>query len=69
MNDELWQVVSLRPLNGSELRHTSWFTHEASANEYAKWVEDGRGHVLSVRKYRLVNSTVYKNQRGNDGEL
>ena len=52
-DQELWRVRSIRPLGETEIRHTRWFINEAGAREYAKWVEDDRGKVLSIAKYVL----------------
>lgn len=49
---ELWRVVSCRGFNGRSLRHVNWFATEEAARKHAEWINDGRGQVLSIVKYR-----------------
>lgn len=49
----LWRVMSIRPWRGREIRHTNWFATEDAARAHAAWIEDGRGRVVSLLKYRL----------------
>lgn len=49
---ELWRVVSHREFLGRALRNINWFATEQAARRHAAWINDGRGKVLSVTKYR-----------------
>lgn len=54
----LWRVASLRCVNETIFRHTSWHTSECDAKRSASLVEDRGGKVLSVLKYVLESGEV-----------
>jgi hypothetical protein len=53
VNNELWQVKSIRSWMGEPLRHTSYFTSKESVNVYGDWCKKRNIEVVSVAKYVL----------------
>jgi hypothetical protein len=53
---DFWRVVCFRinPHDGSNIRHIKDFTEKGSAIQYAEWVNDGRGKVVSMAKYSMA---------------
>jgi len=50
---ELWRLSAMRFYAGEkEIRHINWFATETAAIAHRDWVNDGRGRVLSLVKYR-----------------
>jgi hypothetical protein len=52
----LWRVQSWRQFRDRRLRHTNWFATEDAARKHGAWINDGRGEVISVKKYVLDES-------------
>ena len=51
--EELWRLSAVRTHKGEkEIRHINWFSTEAAALAHRDWINDGRGRVLSIVKYR-----------------
>ncbi len=49
---ELWRLAAIRKYKDEEIRHINWFATETAAIAHRDWVNDGRGRVLSLTKYR-----------------
>lgn len=50
---ELWRLSAIRTYKGEkDIRHINWFASEAAAIAHRDWINDGRGRVLSLVKYR-----------------
>lgn len=50
----LYRVTSLREACGRTITHVRWFTQDDRADEYVKWINDGRGKVVDFAKYVRV---------------
>lgn len=55
----LYRLVALRYIGDEhrEMRHTNWFLTEEAADEHAKWINDGRGRVLSITRYEAISGS------------
>lgn len=51
---ELWRLAAMRTYKDGEIRHINWFSTEASALAHKDWINNGRGRVVSLVKYRAV---------------
>jgi hypothetical protein len=50
---ELWRLSAVRTYKGEkDITHINWFATEEAASKHRDWINDGRGRVLSVVKYR-----------------
>lgn len=48
----LYRLESVRDFKGLDVRHIRWFTTEEAAVTHKAWIEDGRGKVISLRRFR-----------------
>jgi hypothetical protein len=51
---ELWRLSSVGNWGDRTIRHINWFATEVAALQHKTWIEGGRGSVVSLTKYRLV---------------
>lgn len=49
---ELWRLSAMRSYHNGEIRHINWFATESAALAHRDWINDGRGRVLSLQRYR-----------------